>query len=142
MNYTELISLLNEYLQSYNVINVKDKTILDIGADIGSSAFYFLSCGAKKVICYSNENQAIYDDRIEWHGIWKGEYIPADVLKIDCEGCECMLTKNIIEKYNEWYIAIHNFSNCFNSLKNYLEINGKLVFITKDKKELMYAKFI
>ena len=141
MNLNEIVSYLNEYLQSYTVIDVKGKTVLDIGADIGTSPFYFLTLGAKSVIAYSNEPQAIFDSRIEWRNKWNGEYVEADVLKIDCEGCECLLYHEFIEKYNEWYIAIHTFSNCFYPMKEYLETRGTLVFITPDKKELLYAKF-
>ena len=141
MNCEEIISYINEYLQSYKFIDVKNKIVLDIGSDIGTSPFYFLSQGAIKVIAYSLNTQRIFDERIDWHTKWNGEYVQADILKIDCEGCECLLTKELIEKYNEWYIAIHIWSGCFNSMKEYLEQKGKLVFITKDKKEYMYAKY-
>ena len=140
MNCNEIISYLNEYLESYNYINVKGKTVLDIGADVGTSPFYFLTLGAEKVIAYATEQQAIKDKRIEWHNKWNGEYIKADVLKIDCEGCECMITEDIIEKYREWYIAIHTFSSCFESMRDYLVKHGKLVFTTPDKKEYLYGK--
>ena len=140
MSCDEILSYLNEYRKAYITIDVKDKIILDIGADVGTSAFYFLTLGAKKIICYSLENQKIFDEKIEWHGKWYGEYTYADILKIDCEGCECMLTKEIIEKYNEWYIAIHIWSNCFNDMEKYLQNNGKLVFVTPDNKEFLYVK--
>ncbi len=131
---------MNEYFKSYSVIDVKGKTVLDIGADIGTSAFYFLSKGATNVIAFSMEPQEIFDNRIEWHNQWKGDYIEADILKIDCEGCECLLYHEFIEKYQEWYIAIHTFSNCFFPMKKYLESHGTLVFITPDKREYLYCK--
>lgn len=141
MNCDEILSYINEYPQSYKFINIKDKIVLDIGGDVGTSAFYFLALGAKKVIVYSLQQQKVFDSRIEWHNEWNGLYIPADVLKIDCEGCECSLTKETIEKYNEWYIAIHIWSDCFENMKKYIETKGILTFITPDKKELMYTKF-
>lgn len=130
----------HEYEQSYTYIDVAGKTILDIGADSGSSAYWFLIHGAKKVICYSGEAQILFDDRIEWHGKWRGEYVPADILKIDCEGCECNLTLPLIFRYREYYIAVHNFAGCYTFLKSFLELDGKLVFTTPDGVEMMYAK--
>lgn len=140
VNYEQVFSYMNEYFKSYSVIDVKGKTVIDIGADVGTSAFYFLCKGANLVIAYSLEPQKIFDDKLVWRKDWKGEYIEGDVFKIDCEGCECLLTKDIIERYPEWYIAIHTFSNCFNPMKEYLETHGQLVFITPDKKEYLYAK--
>ena len=67
-------------------------------------------------------------------------FVLNDVLKIDCECCECMLTQNMIEKYKEWYIAIHKFAFCYYAIKKYLNSVGKLVYVTSDKKERMYAR--
>ena len=130
----------HEYPDSYSFIDVREKTIVDIGADAGSSAHWFLLHGAKKVICFSNEPQEYFDSRVEWRGAWNGEYVPADVLKIDCEGCECMLTISLIRMYAEYYIAIHTFAGCYAILRDYLEGDGKLVFTTPDKVEWLYAK--
>jgi hypothetical protein len=135
-----MISYEDEYPLSYKYIDVKDKIVLDIGADIGTSAKWFIEHGASKVIAYSLDLQEIFDDKIEWHFEWHGEYIKADVLKIDCEGCECMLTQNMIEKYKEWYIAIHKFAFCYYAMKKYLKSVGKLVYVTPDKKERMYVR--
>ncbi len=135
-----MISYENEYPDAYRYIDVKDKVVLDIGADIGTSAKWFINQGAKKVICYSLDMQKIFDDKIEWHFEWHGEYVFAQVLKIDCEGCECMLTPELINRYPEWYIAIHTFSKCYNEMKKYIKRMGKLVYVTPDKKEKMYAR--
>ena len=51
-----MISYENEYPDAYKYIDVKDKIVLDIGADIGTSAKWFINQGAKKVICYNNLN--------------------------------------------------------------------------------------
>lgn len=135
-------SYIREYPLTYVNIDVNGKTVLDIGADVGTSAEWFIKQGAKRVICFSLEEQEIFDERIEWHGKWNGEYVKADVLKIDCEGCECLLTQEVIEKYSEYYIAIHTFAQCFLKLKEYLQKNANIIFITPDKKEEMYiSKF-
>ena len=54
-----MISYENEYPDAYRYIDVKDKVVLDIGADIGTSAKWFINQGAKKVICYSLDMQKI-----------------------------------------------------------------------------------
>ncbi|BFI73641.1 hypothetical protein YN1_6280 [Nanoarchaeota archaeon] len=41
-----------DQLSDYNILNVKDKVVLDIGAYIGDSAIYFIRRGAKKVYAY------------------------------------------------------------------------------------------
>lgn len=135
-----MISYEDEYPLSYKYIDVKDKIVLDIGADIGTSAKWFIEQGASKVIAYSLDLQEIFDDKIEWHFEWNGEYVFAQVLKIDCEGCECMLTPELINRYPEWYIAIHTFSKCYNEMKKYIKRIGKLVYVTPDKKERLYAR--
>jgi hypothetical protein len=140
MDKKEINSYKREYPLAYTTIDVTNKVILDIGADVGTSAQWFLKHNAKKVICFSMNEQMIFDNRIEWNGKWQGEYVKADVLKIDCEGCECKLTERMIEKYNEWYIAIHTFSKCFDNMMKYLDTKGKVVFITEDFYEYLYAK--
>ena len=40
-----------EALEAYN-IDVKDRVVVDIGADWGSSSLYFLARGARKVIAF------------------------------------------------------------------------------------------
>ncbi len=132
----------HEYEESYTFIDVAGKTIVDIGADNGSSAYWFLQQGAEKVICFSNEPQEFFDPRVEWRGTWFGEYVPADVLKIDAEGAECMLTITMIRRYSEYYIAVHTFACCYPILRDFLENDGELVFTTPDRIEWMYAKRI
>ena len=43
-----MISYENEYPDAYRYIDVKDKIVLDIGVDIGTSAKWFINQGAKK----------------------------------------------------------------------------------------------
>ena len=55
-----------DYLWSYGSINWKGKVVLDIGADIGSSAIFFLMNGAKAVYLIENNDEYIttYFDKI------------------------------------------------------------------------------
>ncbi|BBL45433.1 FkbM family methyltransferase [Nanobdella aerobiophila] len=39
-------------ITDYNILNVKDKVVLDIGAYVGDSSIYFIRRGAKKVYTY------------------------------------------------------------------------------------------
>ena len=138
----EDVAYWKEYAYTYSFFDVKGLVILDIGADIGSSAIWFLQHGAKKVICFSLEPQVFFDERIEWHGEWKGEYVPADLLKVDCEGCECLLTEELISKYKYYYIAIHTGTPCFERLKAYLDKHATPIFKTTSSEgitEIMYA---
>ncbi len=130
--------LLREYDASYRYIDVRGKVVLDIGADFGTSAFWFIAQGAQKVIAYDTYQNRIVHPKIEWHGKWNGEFVPADVLKIDCEGCECLASPSFFEKYREAYIAIHEFAPCFNSLFPYLNSTCHKIFVTEDGKETMF----
>lgn len=130
-----------EYARSYIFIDVCGKSIIDIGADTGTSAMWFINAGAKKVTCYSLEKQQVFRPQIEWRGKWSGEPLPAaDVLKIDCEGCECALTPLEISKFKEYYIAIHRFTPCYYRLQRFLEEDAVKSFITPDGVEVMYVK--
>ena len=136
----EDVTYWEEYSQSYTSIDVNGKIVLDIGGDVGSSAIWFLRQGASKVIVYTLDEPVLFDSRIEYHGAWNGEYVPADVLKIDCEGCECYLSPDLIEKYDHYYIATHVFAPCFDNITEYLRGKAKVVYTTSDHIEIMYAK--
>ena len=47
----------NEYDKFYNNIDYNNKVVIDIGADIGSSAMYFLQHGANHVYGFSLDKQ-------------------------------------------------------------------------------------
>jgi hypothetical protein len=94
-----------DYEESYGRANYKDRTILEIGADVGSTATFFLLKGAKKVISVEG-NEESYSKLVnntkdipEVTPIFKKisstdhirelikEYNP-DFLHMDCEFCE------------------------------------------------------
>jgi len=109
-------------------LTVKDKVVLDIGADIGSTADYFLRMGAKQVIAVEGhkdlyaaleENakkipqiKAVYK-LIGCYGGFEElikEYRP-DVAKIDCEGMELhMISMDdaILRLVKSYMIEIHS----------------------------------
>jgi hypothetical protein len=80
-------------------------TVLDIGAGCGESALFFLSHGAKKVICVEpdKENMELLRKNASRNG-WNVETVLSgfdlamlgwkfDFMKMDCEGCERALLK-------------------------------------------------
>ena len=109
-----------DYLWSYGSINWENKSVLDVGADIGSSAIFFLSRGAKYVYLVEKESayKATYEELKQKYPILKNTYMVSsfgganssyfDVLKMDCEGCELsLLTEELLNKSNEFVIGLH-----------------------------------
>lgn len=86
-------------------LDVSGAVVLDIGADYGSTAAYFLRRGAKAVIC--SERDPEWEGRLREMAIGSPvvvvdaiapenvaalfEKMAPDVVKVDCEGCEAHL---------------------------------------------------
>ena len=59
---------------------------------------------------------------------------------MDCEGCECKLSIDFLNRYKHYYVAIHTGTPCFETLKAYLDKNAVQVFKTGSEiTEIMYA---
>jgi len=142
----------HEFDTAYGKLDVKDRTITIIGNDCGSSALYFLLKGAKKVIGYEKSdelNKRFKEkvckefqicDKVEIHGEWTGNQYPdTDILVMDCEGCEAKLDFSQLQKYKQYCIAIHDWTeNRFELMK---KLYGTiLTFITDDNKEFVFCK--
>jgi len=154
----------HEFEQAYGKLEVKDKTITIVGNDCGSSALYFLLKGAKKIIGYEKSdelNKRFKEkvckefqicDKVEVYGEWNGNQYPeTDVLVMDCEGCEAKLLEikaerseenldfSQLQKYNQYCIAIHDWTeNRFNLMK---KLYGTiLTFISDDNREFVFCK--
>ncbi len=146
----------HEYSHAYNKLVLKDKTIIMIGADCGSSALYFLLRGAKYVIAYEKEEKLrkiFYDkvckdfsicNSITLRGEWTGnEYPDADVFVMDCEGCEDALDVNKLAKYNQWCIAIHDwakkrvelFRALYGSVLTYISDDGREIVLCRNEEQ-------
>lgn len=116
-----------QYGEKRITIDYKGKLILDIGADVGSTADFFLRRGAREVICvecnrdYFNE---LAKNAIKIKGIrpvflriseplhFKNLIISLrpDVLKSDCEGCEKHLLKvsdDVFSLVKEYVVETH-----------------------------------
>jgi len=142
----------HEFEQAYGRLDVKDKTITIIGNDCGSSALYFLLKGAKHVIGYEKEKQLNKKfkekvckdlqicDKVDVNGEWSGkEYPNTDIFIMDCEGCEAKLDFSQLQKYKQFCIAIHDWT------ENRFELMRKLygtilTFITEDNREFVFCK--
>ena len=142
----------HEFDLAYGKLDVKDKTITIIGNDCGSSALYFLLKDAKKIIGFEKSdelNKRFKEkvckefnicDKVEIHGGWSGkEYPNTDILVMDCEGCEKNLDFSQLQKYKQYCIAIHDWTeNRFGLMK---KLYGTvLTFITDDNKEFVFCK--
>ena len=127
-----------EALESYN-IDVNGKVVVDIGADWGSSSLYFLARGARKVIAFDRVEPKLQVKGIEWHRLWNGSYVPGDILKIDCEGCECSADPSLFLQYEASLVAVHKYTACYSALAGFLREHGcARVFTTKDGWEEVY----
>lgn len=124
------------YDEHYGALEWKDKVVMDVGADYGSTAYWLLEKGAKQIIAIESDNNLFNqmilnieeDSRIvpinmtiskpeDW------EYLintyPCNVIKSDCEGGEEFLlyiNNDILKKVPEYCIEIHN-CNAISSFK-------------------------
>ena len=108
-----------DYIWSYGSINWKQKIVLDIGADIGSSALFFLMNGADYVYLLEKEQEykTTYESIKQKYPILKNSIMlnsladmphDVDVLKMDCEGCELsLLTEELLNKSMEFVVGLH-----------------------------------
>lgn len=129
-----------ELYEQYNILldfDYKDKIVLDIGAEIGTSAKFFISRGAKFVWCiegdpnaaakcqsnieqyFPGKAQAVsqwvtspysFEQLLSSYGA-SSQGIKSDIIKIDIEGWECCLLDvkdRIIAEQKEWIIDYHS----------------------------------
>ena len=150
--------LWEHYDNEYGYLNVAEKTILDIGADVGTSSDYWLQHGAAKIFAIEGYKPS-YDQLIKnieeqhWENIITPEqmwicdtaqfsyllnkYGYADICKIDCEGCEkywLELEDEVISIPNIYIIEFHR--------QEYLEKGTerllKLGYILENRVEVTY----
>ncbi len=144
-----------DYIWSYSSINWKGKIVLDIGADIGSSALFFLMNGAYYVYLLENSNEykTTYETIKQKYPILKDSImlnnlnnIPhnIEVLKMDCEGCELsLLTEELLNKSNEFVVGLHKpqlNDYQFEQKKRLLEKHGGKYFGNVNNEEFLWIK--
>jgi len=142
----------HEFDLAYGRLEVKDRTITIVGNDCGSTALYFILHGARYVIGFEKEeklNQLFKEkvckdfqicDKVEIHGEWTGNLYPdTDIFIIDCEGCESKLDVSQLQKYKQFCIAIHDWTeNRFDLMRKLY--GATLTFITDDNREFVFCK--
>ena len=147
-----------DYIWSYGSIDWKGKTVLDVGAEVGSSALFFLMNGAKRVLMvendpmYNTEYRELKRERIMGGLLDKSQLIDPitvqsrqfDVLKMDCEGCESyMLTEELLRKSKEFVVGLHKpelSDYRFEQKRKLLERYGGRYFGTVNNGERVWIK--
>ena len=146
-----------DYIWSYGSINWKGKVVLDIGADIGSSAMFFLMNGAYYVYLLEKEQlyRTTYESIKQRYPVLKNSVIlkslndmpnSIDVLKMDCEGCELqLLTEELLNKANEFVVGLHKpqlDDYQFEQKKRLLEKHGGKYFGNVNNEEFLWQKVV
>ena len=125
--FLELLPLDN-YERDYGFVDYRGKVVLDIGADYGTTAAYFLRRGAASVVAVEGDEQ--YFTLLQKNVGEVPEVTPIncwissphdfenlimtyrpDILKADCEGCELHLLNvpdRILRKVPEFLLEVHN----------------------------------
>ncbi len=136
-----------EFEPSYGHLSVRNRVVVVVGADCGSTHVYFLLRGARYVIGYEKEEKlrkmwmevCIYFnicDKGEIRGEWHGEYPDADVFVMDCEGCESNLDISQLRKYKEWCVAVHDWTS--NRVSLLRKLYGTVfTYVSDDGHEIM-----
>ncbi len=139
----------HEYPLAYGTLDFRDRNVVMIGGDCGSSALYFLLKGASHVIMYEKEEKlrklfsekVCHDfnicDKVEVHDEWKGnEYPQADIFIMDCEGCEDSLDVKKLFGYEQWCVAIHDWAK--RRVELFRALSGNVItYISDDGREIV-----
>jgi precorrin-6B methylase 2 len=129
-----------DYDRHWNFTTFKNKAVLDLGADYGSTAYYFLQKGAIKVIAVEGDPQLAsklkencqrfkkivpvetFIDSSEKIEKLISDYHP-DLVKVDIEGYEkLLLNVHNIAKVKEWLIEPHS-NEIYERLKEFFVSN-------------------
>lgn len=141
------------YEIAYNELSYKGKVILEVGADYGSTAWFFKSKGAKTVIsveCDKGKFEQLVQNakREDMSGVIPVDMSITDPIQLeqliqtwnpdfvhmDCEGCEFKLipiNDEIFRKVMEYQLEIHFDQNLFNLLLTKLLDNGYMVKVIR-----------
>jgi len=142
------------YDECWGFISYRDKIVLDLGADYGSTAYYFLKKGAKKVIAVEGNSEYFKqllsnygnDDRVVCVEKWIETpedmeqlvaRFPCDIVKVDIEGAEIHIAKispQVLSLSKKWIIETHS-KLVFNTLSSFFcSLNFKIFSINYDLK--------
>jgi len=161
-NINDFVALGEIFRDGIYDVDVKGRTVVDVGAGIGDSSIYFALNGAKKVYAF-DVNTTYLEKNITENNLkdvvepirrecglsnnldiitLKYNIPYGSVLKVNCEGCEydffASVTLRLISKYNTIIIEYHNG---IRHLADLLRGSGFNVTVKGNKKVgLIYAK--
>jgi predicted RNA methylase len=122
----------SDYEGEYGFVNYEGKVVLDVGADYGSTAAYFLRKGALRVVaveaddayfemltknivaCANGESRVtavhcVVSNPEQFEGLICA--FRPDIVKVDCEGCEVSLLQipdRVFSSVPEYIMEIHS----------------------------------
>jgi hypothetical protein len=145
-------------MKVYGDLDLKGRSVIDIGASIGDSAIYFSSLGASKVYGFEMESELceVAEENIKRNNLTDkvqvfnqqatakliDTFILQNVLKnilmkIDCEGCEYEIVYNMSDEsfqcLNDIIMEYHG------SAKPIVRKLSAMGFRTRKKKEILFA---
>jgi 16S rRNA A1518/A1519 N6-dimethyltransferase RsmA/KsgA/DIM1 with predicted DNA glycosylase/AP lyase activity len=133
----------------YKRLDVRNRVVIDVGADNGTTVNLFLSRGARRVIAFEADpnllkqlQENFADDlRVEAHGAWYGVLVEGDVLKMDCEGCETNVSDVHLWYYPQWVVGVHHGkvpNTKIVSLVTMIERNGGVLALKEFGEDVYY----
>jgi len=149
----EILPIYNEnYEECWGYVDYKGKTVLDLGADYGSTAYYFLKKGAKKVIAVEGDeilgsklkHNFGEDSRVSCVTRWISSSkdiellirtYPCDIAKVDIEGAEIHIAKvshEVLLSIKEWLIETHTKEIYDKLTRLFLKLKFKVYVIHYD----------
>jgi len=134
----------SECINYYSHLNVKNKYVLDIGSDFGTTPMYFLQRGALTILGISEMKQYFYNDNYRQldimpiHKVFDlQKLMHFQVLKSNSNGFEWNFTKEFINSFQDWIIVCH-YPIQNPELFKFIEFEGKL--IGKEEYGAVYKK--
>jgi len=134
-------------------VDVKGKTVVDVGAGVGDSSIFFTVKGAKKVYAFDVETNYL-ERNVKENGLkeviepircecglsnnldvitLKYNIPQGSVLKVDCEGCEYGFLTSQLKRYSTVVVECHD------GTQDIQETLQKAGFRTTVKRKLIYA---
>jgi 23S rRNA U2552 (ribose-2'-O)-methylase RlmE/FtsJ len=147
-----------DYDRHWNFTTFKNKVVLDLGADYGSTTYYFLKKKAKKVIAVEGDPKLASKLKINFQNDIRvvpiGIFINSpnkieklisnhhpDLVKVDIEGYEkLLLNVDNIAEVNEWLIEAHT-EELYDSIVRLFSSHGFSIrsFLYDDNLKVIYA---
>jgi len=134
----------------YGSLEVRGKVVVDIGASVGDTATYFAVKGAKHIYGFevNPERWKVGKENLKKNGIknatlylsgFKQSLVKqkANILKVDCEGCEYSLFRELgssLKKFEQIIVEYHNGSEVLE--KKLLPLGFEIEFLTPKNAEL------